>query len=249
MSNFLRTIRTRLLTGGPFNNILIYVIAEIFFVVIGILVAFQLDKWNDARNTRQEEVVLLKALRREMNDNAIQLKEVISYNDRSGQSAHKLSEIYHNDFQQYKPETLDSLLGQVQWAWTFNPKLSVLNSIKLNRKIDAIENPAIQEFISSFEEIANDSEEESLITRSLIVDKYVLAVSKYVSVSARAKYLGFNLGESKFPSDYKGIFNDRELESLLSYIYIWRQNEGKELNKLHQLLLQEIDVVDIEIKK
>jgi hypothetical protein len=247
MSQLFRKMRQQLFAGGQLPNLLLYVTGEIFFVVVGILVAFQVDNWTEERKLRREEIALLKSLKREMTDNVKQLKEVMSRNNLSRQAASKLLEIYHSDFQQFDPDGLDSLLAQVQWAWTFNPKLSVLNSIKVNGKIGAIQNPAIQEFIASFEEMADDSEEESLVVRSIISDKYVLAVSKYVSVSSRAKYLGFSLSKSKFQSDYKGVFNDREIESVLANIYIWRENEGKELNQLYQLLSKDILIVEKEI--
>jgi hypothetical protein len=247
MSQLFRKMRQQLFAGGQLPNLLLYVTGEIFFVVVGILVAFQVDNWTEERKLRREEISLLKSLKREMTDNVKQLEEVISHNNQSGQAASKLLEIYRGDFQQFKPENLDSLLAQVQWAWTFNPKLSVLNSIKVNGKIGAIQNPAIQAFIASFEEMADDSEEESLVVRSIIADKYVLAVSKYISVSSRAKYLGFHLSESKFQSDYKGVFNDREIESVLAYIYVWRENEGKELAQLHRLLLEDIKIMENEI--
>jgi len=249
MSNLFRKIRQNLLTGGSYGNIALYVVGEIFFVVIGILLAFQVDNWNEERKIRKEEKILLKALRGEIDYNTKQVEEVIEHSDRSRQSAQLLLEIYQKDFQQYKPETLDSLLAQVQWSWTFNPKVSVLNAIKVNGRLNAIRNPEVQKFIVSFEELARDSEEESVIVRSLIVDKYVFAVSKYLSVSARSKYLGHNLSESKFESDYAGVFNDREIESVLAYIYTWRETELKELNKLHQLLLDAIVLVDKEIAR
>jgi hypothetical protein len=235
--------------NGGYGNIVLYVVGEIFFVVIGILLAFQVDNWNEERKLRREEMVLLKALKEEIDYNAKQVAEVIDHSDRSRQSAQLLLEIYQKGFQQYKPETLDSLLAQVQWAWTFNPKISVLSAIKVSGKLNSIQNREVQKFIVSFEELASDSEEESLIIRSLIVDKYALALSKYLSVSARSKYLGYNLGESKFKSDYAGLFNDRQIESLVAYIYIWRETEFKELNRIHQLLLDDIVLVDTEIAK
>src|SRR5688572_8970290 len=106
MSNLLRKVRLQNLMGGQLPNLLLYVLAEIFFVVVGILVAFQVDNWNEERKTRLEETELLQALKREMSDNATQLKEVITKNDQSRQAAFKLSEIYRGDFRQFKPEVL-----------------------------------------------------------------------------------------------------------------------------------------------
>ena len=47
MPRFLNRIRQRLLTDNKFSKYLLYAIGEILLVVIGILIALQLDNWND----------------------------------------------------------------------------------------------------------------------------------------------------------------------------------------------------------
>ncbi len=249
MPYLFRKMRQETFNGKRFSKFFMYVIGEIILVVIGILLALQVDNWNEERKTRTEEQTLLKGLKKEMTDNSTQLIKVISYNKRSQEAAQKLLEIFPVDYRQFKSNVLDSLLAEVQWTWTFNPRLGILNSIKSNGKIEAIQNLSIEEFITSFEEMANDSEEESLIIRSIIVDKYALLVSKYVSLKLRAKYLGYPISDSKFKSDYASLFNDREVESLLSYIYIWREDEKQELNKLHAIILKNIAIVENDIIK
>ena len=230
-----------------FRHLLLYVIGEIFLVVIGILLALQVDNWNEDRKTRNEEQTLLQGLKNEMADNLSQIEKVISYNKQSKDAARKLLQIFSSDYRQYKSNELDSLFAEVQWAWTFDPRVGILNSIKTNGKIGAIQNPAIQHFIASFEETVHDADEESLITRSIIVEKYVMLVSKYISLNTRVKYIGFDVGASKFPANYEGIFNDREIESLLTYIYVWRDTEIGELNEVKDMLLKNIAIVDGDV--
>lgn len=233
---------------STFSKLVVYVIGEIVLVMVGILLALQVNNWNENRLERNHEQVLLKGLKSEMSDNLQQLEEVIVYNRRSHLAADKLLEIYNSGHRQYRPEYLDSLFAEVQWAWTFNPRLGIVNSIKTTGKIGSVRNPTIQDFITSFEERANDTAEESLITRSLIVDKYVLAVSRYISLNARAKYLGFKVHGSRFPANHAAIFEDREIESLLAYIYIWRENEIHELSKLQVMLSKHISIVNNDIE-
>jgi hypothetical protein len=233
---------------NTFNKWIVYVIGEIVLVMVGILLALQVNNWNEDRIERKHEQILLNGLKSEMTDNLQQLEEVIVYNRRSHLAAGKLLEIYNSGHRQYRPEYLDSLFAQVQWAWTFNPRLGIVNSIKTTGKIGSIRNPTIQDFITSFEERANDTAEESLITRSLIVDKYVLAVSRYISLNARARYLGFKVNRSRFPSNHAAIFQDREIESLISYIFIWRENEIDELSNLQVMLSKHISIVSNDLQ-
>jgi hypothetical protein len=49
MIKFFRRIRQQRLTDNKFSKYLLYAIGEIILVVIGILIAFQLNEWNDHR--------------------------------------------------------------------------------------------------------------------------------------------------------------------------------------------------------
>jgi len=56
MLRFFRQIRQRLLTDNKFSKYLLYAVGEILLVVIGILIAIQIDEWNRERNLYQEEL-------------------------------------------------------------------------------------------------------------------------------------------------------------------------------------------------
>ncbi|MCW9037723.1 MAG: DUF6090 family protein [Altibacter sp.] len=55
MIKFFRKIRQRLLTENKFSKYLLYAIGEIILVVIGILIALQINTWNDGRKARIAE--------------------------------------------------------------------------------------------------------------------------------------------------------------------------------------------------
>ena len=59
MIKFFRNIRKRLLGENRFSRYLIYVLGEILLVVIGILIALQINNWNEARKERKKELVIL----------------------------------------------------------------------------------------------------------------------------------------------------------------------------------------------
>ncbi len=50
MLKFFRTIRQKLLAESRFTKYLIYAVGEIFLVVIGILIALQVNNWNESSN-------------------------------------------------------------------------------------------------------------------------------------------------------------------------------------------------------
>ena len=56
MIKFFRKIRQKLLSENKFSKYLIYAIGEIILVVIGILIAIQINEWNRDRKLYQEEL-------------------------------------------------------------------------------------------------------------------------------------------------------------------------------------------------
>ena len=68
MIKFFRKIRQRLLTENKFSKYLIYAIGEIILVVIGILIALQINNWNDQRISKKEVITQLKILSNELKD-------------------------------------------------------------------------------------------------------------------------------------------------------------------------------------
>ncbi len=54
MIKFFRKIRQKLLSENKFSKYLIYAIGEIILVVIGILIALQINNWNEAKKLQEE---------------------------------------------------------------------------------------------------------------------------------------------------------------------------------------------------
>ena len=67
MIKLFRKIRENMLAENKFSKYLIYAIGEIILVVIGILIALQINNWNEYNKERESEKVILK----EIKDNLI----------------------------------------------------------------------------------------------------------------------------------------------------------------------------------
>ena len=79
MIKFFRQIRQQLLSENKFRQYLIYAIGEIILVVIGILLALQINTWNADSEKRKEEAILLQALEEDFLENRERLNETMSY--------------------------------------------------------------------------------------------------------------------------------------------------------------------------
>ena len=62
MINFFRKIRQKLLSENKFSIYMLYAIGEIVLVVIGILIALQINNWNEFKKERVKEQKILASL-------------------------------------------------------------------------------------------------------------------------------------------------------------------------------------------
>lgn len=60
---FFGKIRRQLISENKFSNYSLYAIGEILLVVIGIVIALQIDNWNEDRNLQKTEIALLKEMK------------------------------------------------------------------------------------------------------------------------------------------------------------------------------------------
>jgi len=77
---FFRKIRQQLLTENKFSKYLLYAIGEVVLVVIGILIALQLNTWRMEKKDRQIEKTLLKNLKKDLGNDIQGFRRVKKFN-------------------------------------------------------------------------------------------------------------------------------------------------------------------------
>ncbi|PWN05493.1 DUF6090 family protein [Rhodohalobacter mucosus] len=70
MITLFRKIRQKLIDDGNVRRYLIYAIGEILLVVIGILIALQINNWNEDRKLRSQELEMLHSLKASLENDA-----------------------------------------------------------------------------------------------------------------------------------------------------------------------------------
>ena len=120
MIKFFRRIRQRLLRENRFSKYLIYAIGEIVLVVIGILIALQINNWNEASKERQHETKILLELK---NGFLQDIKEIES-NIVNYKIAVKASDVVLQHLESNKPyrDSLSVYLAQTIGMDLFNSK-------------------------------------------------------------------------------------------------------------------------------
>ena len=73
-------IRQGLLAENKFSKYLIYALGEIVLVVVGILVALQINNWNNVRINKQNEIKVYQNIKHQIVDDLKEIKNVKNLN-------------------------------------------------------------------------------------------------------------------------------------------------------------------------
>ncbi len=148
MIKFFRRIRQRLLTENKFSKYILYAIGEILLVVIGILIALQVNNWNENRTLAKKEITNLKEIRKNLkSDLKNQLIPGTVYYQRSLDSYDILLSNFYNSSQSIPEDSIRGLYFKMTLPWKL-----VFNTVAFDKLssigIDLISNDTIRENIS-----------------------------------------------------------------------------------------------------
>ena len=146
MLTFLRRIRQNLIKNGKSTKYLKYAIGEILLVVIGILIALQINNWNEQRKNRKTEKNLYKTLIQNLENDKADVTHKIGIVE----AALKAQEIFMNSsYEQltnkYDIITIEGFLDDLgNCSTSFFPNYGFYNKIFNNNQIDLIQSKGLQ---------------------------------------------------------------------------------------------------------
>ena len=208
MIKFFRKIRERLLSENKFSKYLIYAIGEIILVVIGILIALQINNWNENRKERKVEKVILTDIKKDLIQTKLNLMKNVSYHKKQIKT---YNEILHNlETTKIYNDSLALKFGELIF-WP-SPYLTIASyeNLKLDKGIDIILNDSLKIQIinlheKTFKTFIGDMEREEWIN------------TETISRPALMKYFYYNDRKNVVPKDYNALVNDRDFLSVLNF--------------------------------
>ena len=136
-----------------------YAIGEIVLVVIGILIALQINNWNESRKDRLLEHELLSQLQSEFKSNLDQLDQKIQLRDNMLSASLKLLDYIDNP-EKRQSDSILKYTGRTLTAPTFDP---IVNDIISSGSIRLLQNTSLKEKLSRWtSEITQVTEEEQV---------------------------------------------------------------------------------------
>jgi hypothetical protein len=223
MIKFFRNIRLRALLKGKMTDYFKYALGEIFLIVVGILIAFQINSWNEGRQQRSEEIETLRNIRSEFLNVIKECEENNGFRKRIVNATNAFYQMIHNKDYNHSLGKLDSLMADLRLNPTYNNQDLTLNILFNSGKINIIKNEKIKQALLSWPKEMDDTKEDEVYASDILYDDLSPILRKYISLYESNKLINFRqfalfnyTTKTSFKSDYEGLLKSLEFEGILA---------------------------------
>ena len=214
-----------------------YAIGEIVLVVIGILIALQINNWNERRKTSEKELILLTELKSALNLN----KEKLNYRSENFKQIGiegKLLEEHLSNKLAYN-DSLQSYFAIPTADYSFQISYSTYENIK-SQGLNIVSNSELRlKIIHLYDEVFANSKDQEVKTSNLLTNSIQPIMFKYFKATPN----GFK------PTDYQRLLSSEEYPNVLSLMIMLADSyEGLceySISEIDKLLID----IDLEIEK
>jgi len=146
MIRLFRKIRQQLLSEDKYPIYLVYAAGEILLVVIGILLALQIDNWNDQRKERIRELNYLHAIKNDLELNRKEVESFIQQKQTAIESANIVIKYFENDTI-YNPSYFNLHNLNVSISTRFEEKNNTFKELENSGQLALISNKEIKNLL------------------------------------------------------------------------------------------------------
>ena len=241
----LRLFRIKSFQAPP-EKYIWFAILEVLLVVIGIIIALQVNNWTEEHKLRTIEKNVLMDLRTELNANISHLDSIINERENVLAAGRLLLEQSGPDASWDSEVNFDSLLFKIVVSgWKFFPESGVVTDLLNSGKLNVIQNNSLRYMISSLPaDIALLNDEDDTYRLDLH-GYFVPFFSGNYAIRNIVKDRGLfgrdmDLGVSTFRAYPESLLRNQELEGVLTIQTIWTNTAiglyNRQLNKYKAIL-------------
>jgi hypothetical protein len=206
----------------------LYAIGEIALVVIGILIALQINNWNEWRMDRLEEQQILKGLKVEFEGHLDELEGRLNQTkDLLSGMMMFMSHIAEPD-SQYSLKELDEGLFSSLFSSTWDPANSNLDALLSSGRLQIIVNPELQSKLAAWRSTVDEVRDNEVTIRDHGVSSLWSGLAENgvpnargwaLRIQALELYQILNVETSK--DRYRNIRGNLEIVDLIAMKYTW----------------------------
>ena len=237
MINFFRKIRYNLMETEKTSKYLKYAIGEIILVMIGILLALQINSWNQKRLDRIEEKTILSNLHDEFLENKTLSTNNITTIKGAMKANNEIMALMGSSGDELQKHNLDSIFYRSLPAAQFTSSSQSILNITQGGRMNIIRDKDIIKLLYQWQAQLDAVNIRESALDDWSYDKILPIMSKYISLKEMDIYGKYEwTGKSKLKKPYDPLFQSLEYENLLDNFLF-----------LHQINFQEIEKADVII--
>jgi len=242
MINLLRRIRRNMMTEKKSDLYLVYAIGEVVLVVLGILIALQIDNWNENKKTRNTEQQYLLSLKEEFNFNKGELGSIMNQNKTNFDYALRILDNTGPESPEITEEEFGRLLrSSLSYETQFDPNQGVLDEIISSGKLSMFRNKELKFALSSWSGIlyrVRLQEQELLGMRSRTIEMVRNKANLRKGLGAALE--NFGIKQTKFEQGNLHLLKSVAFEGHMTGFATMSFNLN---NSYYPKLLEEIDKI------
>ena len=226
MIKFFRKIRQKLETENKFSKYLLYAIGEIVLVVIGILIALQLNNLNEIDKVKDTEILYLNALHDEFSNNLIEVERVMKLNAKGLAYANALLDKMGTSDLDLTEKVFDSLMYRTIMAEIqYRPSPGILIELVNSGKLSIISNKELRLKLASWDGILTSvlfQEEEHSKPRYKLIDLMNKGGNgrKSLKNALANNRFALEISNSPFKLSSKVLIKNIEFDNQLTFFFI-----------------------------
>ena len=179
MIRFFSKMRYKLAAQNKVASYIRYAVGEILLVVIGILIALQVNNWNQARILKKQEKILLAEIHAEFQYNKTELGNNLMRNSQAYNSLKKIKELFPIDLQTINLDSLGDYLGRSIFTGNYDYSNTGLQKMKMAASYDIISNEELRNLLLEWEVVLADYLETEKNTLNHLQEQYTPILSNH----------------------------------------------------------------------
>jgi hypothetical protein len=248
MFRFFRQYRQKLLNGNRFSKYLLYAVGEIMLVVIGILIALQINNWNEEQKFRSQQYGLLNDLTADLEAN---LKELEYGRDRNRLFLKEYQSLSRAIREEHPPSPIiDSLCRHLaNWHSPFFTR-TAYESLK-NKGLEIIENDILKKkIVALFEkEFVYLSEDYDRTEWEFARGIKTQLLNEYIQYSERGYPSDLGpIQHDVLPVDFESMKADKRFVNMLSEMIVYRSSGVYEYSQVIAAIRNVLRLMEGELK-
>lgn len=221
MINLFRKIRKHSIVKNSFAKYLAYAIGEILLILIGILLALQINTWNQAKKDRVEEIKNLSALHEEFKHKKANLQSLIVHFTEMVEASELLMDLIGKDPVYLKTINTDKIIAKAIVFNEYLPSEHTLSELISTGKLNLLSSSKLKTLLFKWSQQTKLNSNDYSMIFKYFMESFIPYLNKNASMKNIDRYTHLAWkNPTVLTNDYQLIFQQIEFENHIDN-YLW----------------------------